>query len=160
MRVRSPSTTLTLTCRVSPGSKSGMSLPAESFAACSCSSCSIKFIGILRRPRRFTRGAHRLLVSGCAGFYAKHAVLSPFRHGLLGPPREISRPQIWPPFAGDPLCLGAAPGRDFGVITGQKLLWDRPAFEHWRPCELRVFQKPVGKALLGDRRLGPNHARD
>src|SRR5215510_9312946 len=53
MRDFSPSTTLTLTSSVSPGWKSGISLPAVSFVTCSCSSCWIRFMGSLRRQRQF-----------------------------------------------------------------------------------------------------------
>ena len=78
MRVRSPSTTLTLTITVSPGSKSGMSLPAESFA-------DLLFLELLDQVHgEFSVGQRQFgeargpvgLVSGRASFYDTGAALS------------------------------------------------------------------------------------
>ena len=60
----------------------------------------------------------------------------------------MGRPEVGPAFAGEPLGLGAPPGRDFGVVAGGQHLRDRPALEHLRPGILRVFQQPVGEALV------------
>src|SRR5262245_2231997 len=146
IRVRSPSTTLTLTCRVSPGSKSGISLPAESFATCSFSSRSIKFIAISPSAAPVNAGRTSAYVSGCAGFYAKPPNLSPFRHGLsrglLGLAPLVCIPQIGAPFARYPLRLGAPPVRHLGVVARQEHIRDRTAFEHLRARELGILQEP------------------
>src|SRR5262245_42913380 len=115
MRLFSPSTTLTLTSTVSPGWKSGISLPAVSFATCSCSSCWIRFMGSLRRQRQFfkaqglrakslsAKSLKGQSLAGCAGracFYDKDCPLSPCRHGLAN--QALKRPilEVWERWAG------------------------------------------------------------
>src|ERR1700682_4470373 len=113
MRVRSPSTTLTLTMTVSPGSNGGMVLPAESFVICSCSSCLIRFMGVsvgcAGNAGRTSAGE----ITGRRSFYDKDRTLSPFRVGPFRA-RHIGRPEVRAALAGEPLGLALAPGRDLG----------------------------------------------
>src|ERR1700730_4702536 len=127
MRVRSPSTTLTLTMTVSPGSNGGMVLP--SLVICSCSSSLIRFMassvgcaGLRGACRRIKLG---LKGFGSRSFYDKDFALSPFRAGLwrcapratrlfrVGPAGagHIGGPQVGAALPGDALGLGLPPGR-------------------------------------------------
>src|SRR5581483_3408351 len=160
MRVRSPSTTLTLTMMVSPGWKSGISLPLESLAICSCSSSLIRSMG---RSVGCAGNARRTSAcqggSGWRSFYDKECALSPFRSGF-GPARgagQIGRPEVGTPLAREPFRLGAAPGGHFGVIAGAQHLGDRPALEVLRPRVMRVFEQAGGEALLGGGGLLAHH---
>src|SRR5262245_2226739 len=85
MRLFSPSTTLTLTRSVSPGWKSGISLPAVSFVTCSFSSSWIRFMGSLRRQRHVCRRAVLRVVRVGRASTIKHrpchAVVAPYRMG-------------------------------------------------------------------------------
>src|ERR1700730_5052957 len=128
MRVRSPSTTLTLTSTVSPGWKSGISLPAESFATCSCSSVLIKFMGILRRQRPHWR-AVLLACLDYGALYANAARLSPFCRLFVGAPCRIGLPEIGPARPRQGLGLCPPPGRYLGVIARQKDFRDRASLE-------------------------------
>src|SRR5258708_1885221 len=127
MRLRSPSTTLTLTRTVSPGSNGGMVLP--SFVICSCSSCLIRFMAISvgcagnagRKP------AYQVgwWVMGRRSFYDKEPALSPFRAGAFGvfgpfeaaPARHMGSPEVRAALAGEALGLGLAPSRHLGVVA-------------------------------------------
>src|SRR5690348_4331934 len=48
--------------------------------------------------------------------------------------------KVRPPFAGDPLGLGAPPLRDFGMVSGIQDLGDGAALEILRPGVMRIFQ--------------------
>src|SRR5580700_11996056 len=161
MRVRSPSTTLTLTETVSPGSNGGMVL--ASLVICSCSSCLIRFmevsVGCAGNAGRNSAYQIRLVVTGRRSFYDKERALSPFRAGAVGTgvagplgagpagvPR-IGRPQIRTALAGEALGLSLPPSRDFGVVAGGQYCGDRAAFPDCGPRELRVFEQAGGEAL-------------
>src|SRR5450830_885786 len=161
MRLLSPSTTLTLTSTVSPGPKSGISLPAESFSTCSFSSVWMMFMG--NSPSAAPATGTRCLsgLNGLASFYDKARALSPSAFGLvLGLlSGQIGLPEVRAPLPGQPLGLGSPPGHDFGVIAGQQHLRDRLALPDRRPGVLRVFQQAVGEAFLGGRGLLAHDAR-
>src|ERR1051326_327922 len=137
MRLRSPSTTLTLTSTVSPGPKSGISLPAESFAICSCSSSRIRSMANYPSAAR-QRRAFCPVFKGRRRLYDRPTRLSSFGRTL--DPVEIGGPQIGPPLAGQPLGLLPAERRDLGVIAGDEHVRDRAALPHLRRGVLRVFQ--------------------
>src|SRR5262245_30661524 len=151
MRLRSPSTTFTLTSTVSPGPNSGMSLPVDSFATCSFSSCWIRFIGILRRLRQH-RGAHVGVGFGSIGasFYDNGGLLSRLGRRLFRWwfPTSVGRPEVRPALAGEPLGRGAAPGGDLAVVARYQDLGDGLPLPGLRARVLRVFEQAVGEALL------------
>src|ERR1700693_3503306 len=132
MRVRSPSTALTLTSTVSPGANAGISLPLETLAISSRSIVSRIFMAHLRAPLRgrLERTANR----GRPRLYDIARALSFLFRPLA------AMPQIRPPFAGGPLGLAAAPRRHLAVIARNEHLRDRAALELLRPCVLRIFQ--------------------
>src|SRR6202049_3525515 len=150
MRVRSPSTTLTLTSTVSPGAKGGLSLTLETRAISSRSIVSRIFMAHLRAPLRgrFERTANR----GRPRLYDIARALSFLFRPLA------TTPQIGPPFAGGPLRLAAAPRRHLAVIAGDERLRDRLALELLRPSVLWIFQQPRLEALVGARRLLAHHS--
>src|ERR1700730_3886687 len=150
MRVRSPSTTLTLTSTVSPGANGGISLPLETRAISSRSIVSRIFMAHLRAPLRgrFERTANR----GRPRLYDIARALSFLFRPLA------TTPQIGPPFAGGPRRLAAAPRRHLAVIAGDERLRDRLALELLRPSVLWIFQQPRLEALIGARRLLAPHA--
>src|SRR5436309_11848140 len=136
---------------VSPGSKSGMVLPAASFAICSCSSCLIRFIGLLRRLRRkCRRRTSAWVVWNWACFYDTARALSPVRGGLLGRAGagQMGGPEVGPALAGEPFGLRPPPSRNFGVIAASEHVGDSAAFEHLGPGILRVFEQARGEAFL------------
>src|SRR5262245_41397071 len=65
----------------------------------------------------------------------------------------MRRPQIRAARAGEPLGLGAAPGRDLGMVAAGKNGRDRTALPELRPGILRVFEQAVAEALLRARGL-------
>src|SRR5450830_1644642 len=161
MRLLSPSTTLTLTSTVSPGPKSGISLPAESFSTCSFSSVWIRFMG--NSPSAAPATGARCLsgLNGLASFYDKAQRLSPSAFGLgLGLlSGQIGLPEVRAPLPGPPLSLRPPPLGDLGVVAGQQHLRDRLPPPDRRPSVLRVFQQAVGEAFLGGRGLLAHDAR-
>src|ERR1700674_2400981 len=151
MRVRSPSTTLTLTSTVSPGANAGISLPLESLAISSRSIVSRIFMAHLGPPLRGR--SERTEDRGRPRLYDIARTLS----FLFRPLATL--PQIGPPLAGRPLRLAAAPRRHLAVITGNEHLGDRAALELLRPGVLRVFQEARLETLVGARRLLAHHPR-
>src|SRR5437016_8875237 len=151
MRARSPSTTLTLTSTVSPGPKSGISLPAESFAICSCSSSWIRFMA--NSPSAARCGAHFCRIfKGRRRLYDRPAHLSSV--GRRTPdPVEVGRPQVRPALAGQALGFAPAERGNFGVIAGDEHVRDGSVFPDLRARVLRVFEQRGGKALLCARSL-------
>src|SRR5579859_5290722 len=121
MRSRSPSTTLTLTRTVSPGSKRGTGRAAASFASCSASKVCNKFI--LGLP------------AAAGGFRLRGA---------------IAFPQIGTALLGQQLRLGPAPGADPLMIARHQRVGHGAAFPNLRPRVMRVFEQPLGEALLGE----------
>src|ERR1700730_3220630 len=127
MRVRSPSTTLTLTETVSPGSNGGMVLP--SLVICSCSSCLIRFmansVGCARNAEaQFGVSSSSGEVTVRRSFYDKERALSPFRARPFRPFRaraagacHIGGPEVRAAFPGEALGLALAPGRHLGVVA-------------------------------------------
>src|ERR1700752_841802 len=146
MRVRSPSTTLTLTSTVSPGPKSGMSLPAGSLATCSASSSWIRFMKRLRR-----RCPARAQLFDCSG---RRRLYDTARHlsslgAVFVPAAQIGAPQIGATFAGQPLGFLPAKRGDFRMIAAKQNRGNAPAFPQLRPRVVRMLEQSVGKALDG-----------
>src|SRR4029453_13067064 len=54
------------------------------------------------------------------------------RRSIAAAGLAIFRPQVGTALAGEPLGLGAPPGRDLGVIAGDEHVRDRAAFEQLR----------------------------
>src|SRR6516225_7101516 len=121
-------------------------------------------MGILLRQREYPESARSYRCAGRASFYDTAAALSPIPAGLLaGPFRlagagQMGRPQIRAADAGEPLGLGAAPGRDLGMVAAGEDGGDRTALPHLRPGVLRVFEQSLAKALLQARSLLAHHA--
>src|SRR5262249_56211513 len=84
-------------------------------------------MGILLRQREYPKARALIVCAGRASFYDTAALLSPVPAGLLAGPfaglfglgdaGHMGRPQIRAACAGEPLGLGAAPGRDLGMIA-------------------------------------------
>src|SRR3974377_2364341 len=130
---------------VSPAWKSGMSLPAASFAICSFSISLSKFMAnspsaaqASRRSDQSTGGLNGLgaLLRQSADFFT--SLLLSFR--FLGNPLKKRAPQVRPPFAGEPFGLGAPPGGDLGMIARNQDLRDRPGLPQLWAGILRVFE--------------------
>src|SRR5262245_23904819 len=156
MRLRSPSTTLTLTSTVSPGPKSGISLPAESLAICSCSISSIRFMA--NSPTAARRDALSCNVfEGRRRLYDRPARLS----SIAGAPEplDIGGPEVGPPLLGHLLGFAPAECRDLGVIARDQQVRDRAALPDLRPSILRVFQESRRETLLAAGRLLTHHTR-
>src|SRR4051812_2873999 len=136
MRVRSPSTTLTLTITVSPGSKSGMVLPAESRSACSLLSVWIRFMANSPSAARRSRPRLKGLMSGFGRASttkprACHPVRGSRLFGAFGP-GPVGRPEVGPALAGQPFGLGLPPGPDLGVVASGQDFGDALALEQGR----------------------------
>src|SRR5215471_4730013 len=142
MRLRSPSTTLTLTSTVSPGPKSGMSLPADSLATCSASSSWIRFMKRLRRRR-----PARAQLFDCSGRRRLYDTARHLSSVLANAAVHVGGPQIGAAFARQPLGFLPAKRRDFGMIAAQQNRWNLPAFPELRPGIVRMFEQSVGKTL-------------
>src|SRR5258707_2253476 len=90
-------------------------------------------MGILLRQREYPNARALIVCAGRASFYDTAAPLSPIPAGLLaGPFRlagagQMGRPQIRAAGAREPLGLGAAPGRDLGMVAAGKDGGDRTA---------------------------------
>src|SRR5665811_1138796 len=107
MRLLSPSTTLTLTSTVSPGPKSGMVLPAESFSTCSLLSVWMRFI--VNFPSGSASNRRDVVVGS---EWVGELVLQSFRLVTLGLwpvlglfAGQIGRPQVRPALPGEPFGL-------------------------------------------------------
>src|SRR5262245_53455398 len=120
-------------------------------------------MGILLRQREYPKARALIVRAGRASFYDTGAALSPVPAGLLGAPfarlfglagaGQMRRPQIRAAYAGKPLRLGAAPGRDLGMVAAGEDGGDRTALPKPRPGVLRVFEQAVAEALLRARGL-------
>src|SRR5438876_3971152 len=116
-------------------------------------------MGILLRQREYAQARALIVCAGRASFYDTAAPLSPIPTGLLaGPFRlagagQMGRPQIRAAGAREPLGLGAAPGRDLGMVAAGEDGGDRTALPELRPGILRVFEQAVAEALLCARGL-------
>src|SRR5262249_41885823 len=125
-------------------------------------------MGILLRQREYPKARALIVCAGRASFYDTAAPLSPVPARLLarpfaGPFRlagagQMGRPQIRPACAGEPLGLGASPGRDLGMVAAGENVRDRTALPHLRPGVLRVFEQALAEALLQARGLLAHHA--
>src|SRR5262252_10211170 len=121
-------------------------------------------MGILLRQREYPKARALIVCAGRASFYDTGAALSPIPAGLLaGPFRlagagQMGRPQIRAAGAGEPLSLGAAPGRDLGMVAAGEDGRDRTALPHLRPGVLRVLEQSLAEALLQTRSLLAHHA--
>src|SRR5215510_13183606 len=123
-------------------------------------------MGILLRQRKYRKARALIVRAGRASFYDTAAPLSPVPAGLLAAPfaglfglggaGHMGGPQIRAARAGEPLGLGAAPGRDLGMVAAGEDSRDRTALPELRPCILRVFEQAVAEALLRARGL-PAH---
>src|SRR5262245_56128963 len=126
-------------------------------------------MGILLRQRAYPKARALTVSAGRASFYDTAAVLSPIPAGLLAGPfagrfglgaaDHMGRPQIRAADAGEPLGLGAAPGRDLGMVAAGENGGDRTALPHLRLGVLRVFEQALAEALLHARGLLAHHAR-
>src|SRR6202030_3337291 len=143
----------TLTMTVSPGWKSGISLPAESFAICSFSISLSKFM--TNSPSAALCDARLRPGSSGLGELLRHrAEFVTLRSSGPRPAAEAAqegRPEVRPARLSQPLGLGAAPGGDLGVVARGKDFGDRPALPDLGAGVVRIFQEPVRKALLGAR---------
>src|ERR1041385_2762338 len=74
-----------------------------------------------------------------------------FGSGFRRFPGLVSRPEIGAARLGERLGLRPAPSFDLGVVARNQHLRDRLALEHRRTRVLRIFEQPVGKALLHGR---------
>src|SRR4029077_17776924 len=119
----------TLTMTVSPGWKSGISLPAESFAICSFSISLSKFM--TNSPSAALCDARLRPGSSGLGELLRH------RAGFVtlrsSGPRSAAaaayggRPEVRPARLSQPFGLGTAPGGDLGMVAGGEDFGDRPA---------------------------------
>src|SRR5271154_5115813 len=127
---------------VSPGWKSGISLPAESFAICSFSISFSKFMtnspSAALCDARLRPGSSRLgeLLRHRAGF----VTLRSSDPGAAAAAPQEGRPEVRPALPGQPLGLGAAPGGDLGVVAGGEDFGDRPALPQLGAGVVRIFQ--------------------
>src|SRR5215472_2526856 len=120
-------------------------------------------MGILLRQREYPKARALIVRAGRASFYDTGAALSPVPAGLLAAPfaglfglagaGQMRRPQIRAARAGEPLGLGATPGRDLGMVAAGEDGRDRAALPELRPGILRVFEQAVAEALLRARGL-------
>src|SRR5262249_9007375 len=104
-----------------------------------------------------------IVCAGRASFYDTGAALSPVPAGLLAAPfaglfglagaGQMRRPQIRAACAGEPLGLGATPGRDLGMVARAEDGTDPAALAELRHGILRVFEQAVAEALLRARGL-------
>src|SRR5262245_48559997 len=114
-------------------------------------------MGILLRQREYPKARALIVCAGRASFYDTGAALSPVPAGLLAAPfvglfglagtGQMRRPQIRAACAGEPLGLGATPGRDLGMVTAGEDGRDRAALPELRPGILRVCEQAVAGAL-------------
>src|SRR5262245_11436106 len=105
-------------------------------------------MGILLRQREYPKARALIVCAGRASFYDTAALLSPIPAGLLAGPfaglfglgdaGHMGGPQIRAACAGEPLGLGAAPGRDLGMIAAGENGGDRTALPTLRPGVLRM----------------------
>src|SRR5580692_8035442 len=152
---------LTLTMTVSPGWKSGISLPAESFAICSFSISLSKFMtnspSAALCDARLRPGSSGLgeLLRHRAGFVT---LRSP-GPGAAAEAVQEGRPEVRPALPGQPLGLGSAPGGDLGMVAREQDFRDRPVLPQLGAGVVRIFQEAVGTALLGTRGRGTHDAR-
>src|SRR5260370_38318418 len=122
-------------------------------------------MGILLRQREYPKARALIVCAGRASFYDTAAPLSPIPAGLLaGPFRlagagQMGRPQIRAAGAREPLGLGAAPGRDLGMVAAGEDGGDRTALPHLRPGVLRGFEQSLAEAPPQARSLLAPHAR-
>src|SRR5215468_887155 len=126
-------------------------------------------MGILLRQREYPKARALIVCAGRASFYDTGAALSPIPARLLARPLaglfrlagagQMGRPQIRAAGAREPLGLGAAPGRDLGMVAAGEDGRDRTALPHLRPGVLRVFEQALAEALLQARGLLAHHAR-
>src|SRR5262245_36135474 len=125
-------------------------------------------MGILLRQREYPKARALIVCAGRASFYDTAALLSPIPAVLLAGPfaglglgdaGHMGRPQIRAAYAGEPLGLGAAPGRDLGMIAASENGGNRTALPHLRPGILRVFEQALAEALLHARGLLAHDAR-
>src|SRR5499427_7413565 len=125
-------------------------------------------MGILLRQREYPKARALIVCAGRASFYDTGAALSPIPARLLARPLaglfrlagagQMGRPQIRAADAGEPLGLGAAPGRDLGMVAAGEDGGDRTALPHLRPGVLRVFEQTLAEALLQARSLLAHYA--
>src|SRR5260370_29933272 len=96
-------------------------------------------MGMLLRQGEYPKARALIVCAGRASFYGPAAPLSPIPAGLLaGPFRlagagQMGRPQIRAAGAREPLGLGAAPGRDLGMVAAGEDGGGRTALPHPRP---------------------------
>src|SRR5262245_3493391 len=134
MRVRSPSTTLTFTSTVSPGAKSGISLPADSLVTCSCSSFCNKFMGILHRGSAGHQWRASLPVvrvgrasTTPCGVCHPSETCGLWRFLGLAAAGQVGRPEVRTALLCGLFGFGAPPGLDLGVVAGGQHRRDLPA---------------------------------
>src|SRR5262249_8235233 len=120
-------------------------------------------MGILLRQREYPEARALIVRAGRASFYDTGAALSPVPAGLLAPPfpgpfllfgaGQSGRPETPAAPPGSPPGLGAAPGRDLGMVAAGEHGRDGTALPELRPGILRVFEQAVAEALLRARGL-------
>src|SRR5262249_33083986 len=106
-------------------------------------------MGILLRQREYPKARALIVCAGRASFYDPRAALSPIPAGLLARPlarlfrlagaSQMGHPQIRAAGAREPLGLGAAPGRDLGMVAAGEDGRDRTALPHPPPGVFRAF---------------------
>src|SRR5260370_29781100 len=111
-------------------------------------------MGILLRQREYPKARALIVCAGRASFYDTAAPLSPIPTGLLAGPFRLAgagrmgRPQIRAAGAREPLGLGAAPGRDLGMVAAGEDGGERTALPPLPPGVLRGFEQSLAEALL------------
>src|SRR2546430_15621855 len=146
-RLRSPSTTLTLTTIVSPGANSGIVLPKRAIS--SCSSCEMMFIlrcsmikvnwplaCAQRRSPPDAHAFHKLLLLVLVPRYLLALELLEQLGFLLA--HTARRQQFRPPQPGSSQRLLAPPTRDARMIARQQHCWNRNACIHLWPRVVRT----------------------
>src|SRR6266511_4876367 len=155
-RLRSPSTTFTLTMTVSPGANAGIVLPRRAIS--SCSSFAMMSTSFLRFADQ--RSAHRHSSARSLRLPVTHCLLPEFgqQRRLFLRERPL-REQIRPPLRRPAERHLQPPAPDCRVVARQQHVGHAATRILFRPCVMRAVEKPVDERLLRGRVGVVQHTR-